>query len=250
MTPDEFQHNMDRLDERLRAGENPAPEGSTEENKVLAFAVEAIRFDALHRRVRKALDSARQREAHDDTATQPATVQPARSPAPVRRLIPVALRVAAGVVLIIAVAGLGKYLMTTPTGVYDKMYASYDMGTTRGGEELAPLQHAFQSKAWSAVDDIFRVKAFPTPEDRFLAGMAFMEQGQYAPAINQFKTVQRMGTDYRDESEYYLALAYLASHQTDSALTLLYKIRKDPEHLFHRKAMEMSGVDLLILRAK
>ncbi|TDW97033.1 tetratricopeptide repeat protein [Dinghuibacter silviterrae] len=264
MTPEEFQRELDRLDERLGAGENPVPEGAAQENKVLAFAVEAIRFDALSRRVRKALDGARAQMALDgarahqaldgapaaqplDSASASQPPPPQKREAPVRRLAVISLSVAAGIALILCV---GKYLLTTPTGMYDKMYTSYDMGTTRGGEELAPLEHAYQSKAWSAVDDIFRVKAFPTPEDRFLAGMAFMEQGQYAPAINQFRTVGRLGTDYRDESEYYLALAYLASHQTDSALLLFQKIKTDPEHLFYRKVKEINGVDLLILRTK
>lgn len=229
-----FQHDLDDLDRRLEAGETPVPEGATEETKVLAFAVEAIRFDALNRRVRRVLEATR-------TA----------APAPIVRRIPsLSLRIAASVILLLCLAGIGKFLLTTPTTLYDKMYAPYDMGTTRGGEDLDPLEHAYQSKAWSAVDDIFRVKAYPSPEDRFLAGMAYMEQGQYAPAINQFRTVERQGTDFRDESEYYLALAYLATHQTDSALLLLRKIRTDPEHLFHRKAMELNGLDLLILGAK
>lgn len=242
MTPEVFQHLVDRLDQRLAgakisATETPSAEnsGTASEEKVLAFAVDAIRFDALHRQVRKALASVRA----EKTPVVPMW----------RRAGAVSMRVAAGLALLLCLAGLGKYVLTTPGSVYDASYTSYEMGTTRGGGDLSLLEQAYQYKNWGLVESEYGKTVSPSAKDAFLAGMAYMEQRQYVPAIHLFKSVQQ-GASYRDESEYYLAMAYLANHQTAPALDLINKIKADPDHLFHRRVMQMSALDLLILRAK
>lgn len=241
MSPDIFQHLVDRLDRRLTGAETPAQASAdtqemAEESKVLAFAVDAIRFDALNRDVRHALAIAR---------AERAPVVPM-----VKRVALVSMRVAAGLVVLLCLAGVARFMMTSPGSVYNKSYTPYEMGTTRGVEDLNPLEQAYQSKSWASVDRIFVTENDPTAKDQFLAGMAYMEQGQYIQAINQFKAVQRLKGAYQDESEYYLALAYLADHQPAPALVMLDNIKNDPEHLFHRRVMQMNAWDLMILRAK
>jgi hypothetical protein len=241
MSPDIFQHLVDQLDQRLTGAETPAQASAetnetAEESKVLAFAVEAIRFEALNREVGHALAIARAEKAPVVSMT--------------KRVALVSMRVAAGVAILLCVGGAAKFMMTSSSSVYDKNYAPYEMGTTRGAEDLTPLEQAYQSKSWASVDHIFATENAPSAKDQFLAGMAFMEQGQYTQAINQFKNVQRLKGAYQDESEYYLALAYLADHQPAPALIMLDNIKNDPEHLFHRRVMQMNAWDLLILRAK
>lgn len=232
MSPETFQHLVDSLD-----GQTPPPEAPDQETalqqRVLRYAVDAVRYDALHRQVGKALEAARA-----EAAERPARIIPFyRKP----------LSIAAAVAILICLATMGKFALTSPHDVYDRYYSSYEIPTARGGEDLDPLEQAYQARNWSMADRLLTADA--PPRDRFLAGMAFMEQGQYAGAINIFKPLTQ-GTQYKDESEYYLAMAYLASHQAAPALALIDRIKADPDHVFHRKVMQMSGLDLLILRAK
>lgn len=229
MSPEKFQHLVDSLD-----GQNPpreAPDQETDQQRrVLRYAVDALRYDALHRQVGKALEAARAENA--------------------ARVIPFyrkPLSIAAAVAILICLSTMGKFALTSPKDVYDRYYSSYDIPTARGGEDLDPLEQAYQARNWSMADHLLTADA--PPRDRFLAGMAYMEQGQYAGAIDIFKPLTQ-GTQYKDESEYYLAMAYLANHQAAPALELIDRIKADPDHVFHRQVMRMSGLDLLILRAK
>ncbi|HTJ13135.1 MAG TPA: hypothetical protein VL547_13965 [Dinghuibacter sp.] len=241
MTPETFQHLVDSLD-----GQTPPPEApdaeTARQQRVLNYAVDAIRHDGLHRQVALALNAAR--------AEAPGAARDTAGTAPAARVIPFyskPLSIAAAVAILICLATAGKFILTSPKDIYDRYYSSYDIPTERGGEDLDPLEQAYQARNWSMTDHLLTGDA--SPRDRFLAGMAFMEQGQYAQAIGLFKPLTQ-GTLYKDESEYYLAMAYLASHQSAPALGLINRIKSDPDHLFHRQVMQMSGLDLLILRAK
>lgn len=248
MSPEKFQHLVDSLDGQTPPQEAPDQE-TVQQRRVLRYAVDALRYDALHRQVGKALQAAR---AESATRVEAHEI-PARAEIPAEgaaRVIPFyrkPLSIAAAVAILICLSTMGKFALTSPKDVYDRYYSSYDIPTARGGEDLDPLEQAYQARNWSMADRLLTADA--PPRDRFLAGMAYMEQGQYAGAINTFKPLTQ-GTQYKDESEYYLAMAYLANHQAAPALELIDRIKADPDHVFHRQVMQMSGLDLLILRAK
>jgi tetratricopeptide (TPR) repeat protein len=84
--------------------------------------------------------------------------------------------------------------------------------------------------------------------------MAHMQQKEYYEAISLLKTLilynQGREPYFEDEAEYYLAMNYLATGQAAPAVELLDKIKADPRHVYHARVMQMSALDLSILRMK
>ncbi len=162
------------------------------------------------------------------------------------------LRVAAAVILIVISATTYKLISVTDTGVYNKYYSSYELSTSRNRATSDQLDAAYRNKEWQKV--IALAGSAPTNKEKFLLGMANLELSQYEVAINNFNLIlSQSGKDaeayFVDEAQYYLAMAYLASDQSDLALPILNRIKKDSNHLFHSTVESMS-VDLKVLEVK
>jgi tetratricopeptide (TPR) repeat protein len=85
--------------------------------------------------------------------------------------------------------------------------------------------------------------------------MADMEAKKYDEAIGMFQQVlaanNLAGSDYfEDESEFYLAMAWLARNDVKEAMPLLDKIKADKTHLYHDVVVRMSSLDLRIAAYK
>ncbi|MDR3712955.1 MAG: tetratricopeptide repeat protein [Puia sp.] len=238
------------------------------ERAILGVAVDAIRLHALSAEVKSVAKmykgegesgvedtTGRRVEAHVETSGELRSLSAASGGATVRRLSISSRRIAAILVFAVCLGGAGKFLFTSPSGVFDTYYSPYTMGSTRGAEGLSTLEKAYQDKDWSSVIHTFQFTRSKTGKDYFLTGMAYMERKEYYEAIGLFKNViasneQSKEAYFQDEAEYYLAMSYLATHQTAQALPLLDKIKSDPHHVFNKQVAGMSGIDLLILRAK
>ena len=253
MTPDLYDKIIDQFDKHMRDPEKGQilppfiaddPE-SLQEWKHLKIAVEAIRFGGLNAQV-----AAIREQLHSERAS----IQPTRR-GKVHNLFFSAMKVAAAILLVVSLSGIGKYIFTTPSQVYEKYYTSYELGTTRGASARDKLEKAYREKNWSSVLHIYGITETKTSKTYFLAAMADLEQKNYPNAIEKFKTVIRNNGSlpnayFQDESEYYLALSYLANNQTALAMSLLRQIKADPNHLFNKKVTGMSRVDMPILNAK
>ena len=55
---------------------------------------------------------------------------------------------------------------------------------------------------------------------------------------------------FADESDYYLALAYIKAGNIDQAQAMLDKIIANPKHMYYAKAKEISNGSLTILKWK
>jgi len=117
------------------------------------------------------------------------------------------------------------------------------------------LDVAYEAKDWTAVIAAFQTRAPKTAKDYFLTGLAYLQQKNYPSANTLFNTLMQLNSKttnplFEDEAEYYAAMSYLSNNQADKALPLLDKIEEDPDHLYHRRVTEMSGLENLILHAK
>jgi hypothetical protein len=265
MTPDKHKLLIDQLDKSLSDPSGQAQDDSlgndpetVKENQILGVALEAIRYSGLTQQVksvREELAAKKSAQASEILPTIPSYIRKTAPTPSVHRFITNAMKVAAVLVLAVSLTGLGKFILTNPSGVYDKFYSPYVMSTTRGSAVPNSVEQAYQAKDWSGVVNAFESNATKTGKDYFLTAMACMEQKKFDQAIELFKTL--IQTDqvtrepyFQDEAEYYLAMSYLANHQGSLAVPILTKIKADPHHLFNKKVKEMSDVDMLILRAK
>jgi len=173
----------------------------------------------------------------------------------VRTLYRYTLRAAACVILIVAGSAIYDYVTVSSTSLYNRYYGGYVLGTSRGAANADPIVEAYNAKDWATVQHLAGTAATHTNQTDFLAGMACLELKQYDEAIGHFEQVIAVnthnGTDYyQDESEYYLAISWLARNQVNEAMPLLEKIKADSHHKFHEKVAKMSFFDLRLAQYK
>lgn len=176
------------------------------------------------------------------------------SVSPIRRRMSPALQIAAGLIVLVISASVIKIANTRPEGVFDKNYSDYQLSVTRGADVPDALDQAYRSGNRAAVYSAFDATHTRTQKDYFLTAMAHMQQKEYYEAISLLKTLilynQGREPYFEDEAEYYLAMNYLATGQAAPAVELLDKIKADPRHVYHARVMQMSALDLSILRMK
>jgi tetratricopeptide (TPR) repeat protein len=100
------------------------------------------------------------------------------------------------------------------------------------------LERAWQQKNYSEV--IRLASAMPAKGARanFFAAQSYLVLNDLPKAISNFEAVLRLNRQtaiplYQDESEYYLALAWLRHQQPAKALPLFIRIFNDSAHLYH-----------------
>ncbi len=164
---------------------------------------------------------------------------PVREINPVRRIIRYTMSAAAGVLLLVAGIILYNYSKPSPEKVFAANYRSYEISTVRSEniQELSRLEVAYSEKKYAEVISIVFDRPFSINEN-FLKAMAWMELGNTAKAIEQYKLVikeARSTNLLKEEAEYYLALAYIRSKQYPMAIQQLEDIQKKPGHLYYKK---------------
>ncbi len=212
----------------------------------LHFAVDAVQETALFEQVaavKKQYLSFRQ-----TTVAKP-------QPAVVRSIYRNALRAAACVLILLGAATVYKYTTVNSSSLYNKYYASFELNTSRGIGNEDAIEKAYRNKDWKAVIDLSDAQTQKTNKTFFLSGMASLELKNYNHAITAFTQVihanAQSGDNYfEDESEYYLAMSYLANNEAGKAMPILKKIRADKNHLYHDKVQAMSGIDFMIVDQK
>jgi tetratricopeptide (TPR) repeat protein len=165
------------------------------------------------------------------------------------------LRAAACMLIVASSAFLFKYLSISSQSLYDRYYSSYDLNTARGAGDEQPIAKAYDAKDWSTVLSLAGTAKTKDNQTEFLAGMADLELKQYDDAISHFEEViavnSHAGTDYyQDESEYYLAISWLARNKVNEAMPILEKIRSNVHHQYHEKVAKMSFFDLRLAQYK
>jgi tetratricopeptide (TPR) repeat protein len=250
------QHNelllIDELD-RMLSGEAltdlqdtlRSDKGAAAEWEYLKLAVEAVEYAAIYDRVdaiRKNFD----RSAAVETKPQGAVV---------RSIVRTGLRIAAVLIVFLGVATIYKYSTVSSKSMYNEYYSPYTLGTVRGHTDKNALEEAYKNKDWKAVIDQFNLEAVRNSKSYFLAGMAEMELHHYPEAVRHFESVlaeneKNHDNFFQDETEYYLAMAYLMNKESDKGVTLLNQIRQNKNHLYYPLAKQISGVDLKIIDIK
>lgn len=234
----------DHLDETLQGRSLPEAEEmirqhaeAREEWDLLNLAVEAIRHEGLVQQV---------------TAVKEQYLAETRK----ARIISLKkiLQVAAAVILLAGAIAVFKFYSVNGKDLFNDHYAVYELPVSRGEASNAheALLLAYNQKNWKEVTRLYETIPAKNNQLIFLAGIAEMEQGRYEEAIRKMElvlnNVRKTGDNYyKDEAEFYLAMAFLANDQTAKAIGLFEKIKANPEHPYAARVMELSGLDLKIL---
>ena len=164
----------------------------------------------------------------------------------------VSMRIAAALLILISSATVYKYVSVNSQSFYNRHFTAYELGTTRGESKPDLQAFTYQDANWLDVIAMNNTAPVKTNKSRFLAGVAEMELKQYPAAVELFQAIITNKTDdsFRDEAEYYSALAFLANHQNAQAMDLIHQIKANPEHKYYPVVKNMSTVDLKIIELK
>ncbi len=212
----------------------------------LKMAVEAVELGAIHDQVASVRQLYKVNPIGGGTKSSGGVV---------RTMYKTGLRIAAILILLMGLSIFYKYSTVNSTSVYHQYFTDYTLSTPRGESNQNALDIAYRIKNWNGVTVAFNQESNKTNKSYFLAGMAAMELQKYPEAVSHFEHIMatnaKSGDNYfQDEAEYYLALAYLMSQQTDKGVDLLNHIRENKNQLYNPLARQISSTDLKIIELK
>jgi tetratricopeptide (TPR) repeat protein len=151
-----------------------------------------------------------------------------------------ALRVAAGLLVIVSLAVVLQYYQASPEALYDSHFEPFQLASVRGENNTSGLATLYSESKFSGVMQAFQKLAKPGIEDYFLDANAALRLGDPLTAIRSFSRIDELNQArhthiLEQPTAYYLAMAYLDSHQPAKALTLFEKIHRDTDHQYHEQ---------------
>jgi hypothetical protein len=243
---------IDYLDNQLNQQETEQVEiivkneiSHASELQFLKLAIDTVRLDTINNKVlaiRRSLAN-----------TNAVSEKPANSM--IRSIYKMSMRAAAIFILLAGIAVLYKYITTSNLSVYEKQFTGYVLNNNRGLESRDAEAEAYRNKNWSEVVSIYQNENNKTNKSVFLVAMAEMQLNNFQQAVTLFeiilKTNIKTGDDsFREETEYYLSLAYLMNHEESKSIRLLNKIKADTSHTYYPLASKLSAIDLKIIELK
>ena len=246
---------IDYLDNRLEGAERLGAEQLIREDASAAQELAALRFSTELIREVAVLDQVVEVRKSFAAGAMVVPMQQKESGAVVRSFSKRVWSVAAMVLLVLGAASVYKYSSVTGASVYNENFSSFELSTSRGSNNDGELEKAFRNKNWTAVERIADVKKDNDQKSLFLAGIAEMEVKNYDKAIASFNKVMQLNQHnatpyFQDEAEYYYALANLAANKPAEGVSMLQKIRENKDHLFNKKALAITALDLKLLDIK
>lgn len=161
---------------------------------------------------------------------------------PVGRILRYSIAVAASVVLIVGAYLVYNFVILSAEKVFASRYQPYELITLRGNDSSgSAIEIAFREKEFKKLLKLKKEAQQLSSKEEFLAGAAALEIKDYSKAIENFKAVVKnkpgpTPTEWSEEAEYYLALAYIRNKDYDLALDILNAIKANPQHAYHARA--------------
>ncbi len=170
----------------------------------------------------------------------------------IRSIYKMSMRIAAAFILLVGMAFLYKYLTVSNLSVYEKQFNVYELSNLRGQGSRDAEAEAYVNKNWGEVLNVFQKGNNKSNEPVFLAAMAEMQLNNFPQSVTLFENILNNTGDssYREETEYYLSLAYLMNHEVNKSIRLINKIKADTSHTYYPLALKLSSIDLKIIELK
>lgn len=159
---------------------------------------------------------------------------------PVRSLYARVIKYAAAAIILVGLFSIYQYLNVSADHLFNQQYTAYTLTTLRGDENSTAMEKAYTAKRFDEVIAISKQQPVASVKETFLTGQAYLAKQQYTQAVTAFKSVLEKNEQAHtgiltDDTEYYLALAYLQNDQPGQALPLFKKIKNNNQHLYNSR---------------
>lgn len=241
------------MDKELSSDEIPAVEKLLQEDadtneryQLLLAAKQAIRSQGLKRRVSNLQNEYLQNNA---------SIKQGKTKLIRLSFTKTITRIAAVFILAIAGYGIYEYNTTSYESVFNNNFSNYDLPVNRSANTITSIDSLYNLAKYSAVIAALQTKPQKDQQDYFIEAQSYLHLNNTEKAIEDFKAVQNLNENstekyFEDETDYYLALAYIKSGNVEEGKNELNKIMSDKTHLYYNQAKKISGLKLEILKWK
>ena len=173
-------------------------------------------------------------------------------PMPLRRSLTWALRIAASLLLGVTAYNAYELASLDTDRYYNSKFIPYQLPIARSQAKSGTmLDSLYASGSYAATVEQFTTLTAKSPRDYFLTGMAHLQGRKFAQAITMFTALRRNNAQhFVQETDYYLALAYLEVNRIDEAQILFKAIHNAPRHSYYRTVTDSDLLKLEFLRIK
>lgn len=157
------------------------------------------------------------------------------------RVVRYAMAVAASILVLFV--GMRLYLAAqqSPDRIYRETFVDFNVANARSSaSELSRIETRYQNRDFRGVAGSARTGHL-SAKDSLLIGLSYLHTEDWQAAARWFHAVSASENEYRQDAEFYLALAYLRTKEFAKAHTLFQRIYNNPAHLYH----EQVSADLL-----
>jgi hypothetical protein len=199
-----------------------------EELENLRLAKEAVTEFGMHEKIHS-IHPEMMRELGENSKTKP----------PVTRMIfQYSFRVAAVLIVLFGISSLYQYYTSTPEKLFNEKFHSFDLRVTRTASNSS-LEDLYEKGDMTGLIDQFNHLKPRQATDFFLAANAYLNTHRPDSAITNFLSLQDLNQKnhthyFEEDTEYFLALSYLANKEPAKALPLFESIHNNPGHPFHK----------------
>ena len=154
---------------------------------------------------------------------------------PIRRYVRYSLAVAASLLFIVMAWQGYNFFSLSHEEVYSEGFVDFNLPTTRSDEadDTTAIVSLYKSNNYDSLVKLERKVHADTDREYLLTGLAHLKLEDPFSAIEPLETVVAMQkSSYRQDAEYYLAMAYLKNRDYDKALELMQVIQNNPNHLY------------------
>ncbi|MDN5211344.1 tetratricopeptide repeat protein [Fulvivirgaceae bacterium BMA12] len=222
--------NEERKDLELRITEDEALKGELE---VLQISRDAIRAVGIKNNVKRL----HQKLIAEIRSEEKKVVPISRN----NRFIRWTTGIAASLLLIVASFVAYQYATVNPDKIYAQQFLSYELPVTRSAETtMSAIDNSYLSGDYAQVIQHFNTSEQKSSRDYFLSAMSYLYTEEFDKAVTLFQTLvdknnNTQGEKYfEQETDFYLALAYLKVGETAKCKELFAKIKADSKHLYHK----------------
>lgn len=166
--------------------------------------------------------------------------EPVKETTPVIPMFRRVMRIAAILILVVAGAAIYEYTQLSANSLFEKNYSAYTATEQRGADNASALVAAYKAGETGKVVELFQALPQPAAQDLFYVGNAYLQLGKPMEAIRNFQQLEALNKTnqthvFEEDTEYYLAMAYLKNGQTKEAIALLEKIHNTNGHPYQDK---------------
>ncbi|HEY0731568.1 MAG TPA: hypothetical protein VGD33_04055 [Chitinophagaceae bacterium] len=155
---------------------------------------------------------------------------------PFRRFLRYSIAVAASILFILITWQAYNFFKLSPEAVFAEAFVDYNIPTTRGDgqKDTTAFIHLYKTGNYDSLIKLENKYPAANDQEHFFTGLAHLHQEDAFYAIPPLETVvANAASTYKQDAEYYLAMAYLKNKDYDKALDLMQIIHNNPAHPYN-----------------